>query len=274
MLDSLTLLRAMNGIHEEDVVMAGNSYFGRRKNTYHRTKRIVTLALAAALVLALGAVAYGATAWYSETRSLEESTELRQGADRGAEDLQRFLGGGIFVADGDAIYENGDKGQSDTTTFFYNDWTYSISYYGSGEIQILDAASSFQLDCPANKPLVQYLEERYPDAAGYKAEVEAAAPAILDALHEGGWIQGDSSEIERVYCNERNRFNDKCAICSVLMTDGSAYELKLQPDTLEVKGFLYWKPEDALNARNGLFVALHEGTEEEWWQQLQTGGLG
>ena len=58
MLDSLTLLRAMNGIHEEDVVMAGNSYFGRRKNTYHRTKRIVTLALAAALVLALGAVAF------------------------------------------------------------------------------------------------------------------------------------------------------------------------------------------------------------------------
>ena len=27
MLDSLTLLRAMNGIHEEDVVMAENSYY-------------------------------------------------------------------------------------------------------------------------------------------------------------------------------------------------------------------------------------------------------
>lgn len=27
MLNSLTLLRAMNGIYEEDVVMAGNSYY-------------------------------------------------------------------------------------------------------------------------------------------------------------------------------------------------------------------------------------------------------
>ena len=31
MLNSLTLLRAMNGIHEEDVVMAGNSYFDEKQ---------------------------------------------------------------------------------------------------------------------------------------------------------------------------------------------------------------------------------------------------
>ena len=57
MLDALTLLRAMNGIHEEDVVMAGNLYFS--ENTARKmTKRMFTLALVAALLLALGAAAY------------------------------------------------------------------------------------------------------------------------------------------------------------------------------------------------------------------------
>ncbi len=57
MLDELTLLRAMNGIHEEDLVMAGNLYFS--ENTARKTtKRLLTLALAAALLLALGAAAY------------------------------------------------------------------------------------------------------------------------------------------------------------------------------------------------------------------------
>ena len=57
MLDSLTLLRAMNGIHEEDVVMAGNIYMNG-KSTHRRGRRLLTLALAAALVLALGVAAY------------------------------------------------------------------------------------------------------------------------------------------------------------------------------------------------------------------------
>ncbi len=57
MLDSLTLLRAMNGIHEEDVVMAGNLYFDSRQAKRFKTKRIITLALAAALILSLGIAA-------------------------------------------------------------------------------------------------------------------------------------------------------------------------------------------------------------------------
>ena len=57
MLDELTLLRAMNGIHGEDVVMAGKIYFSEK--TRHRSrKRLLTLALAAALLLALGVAAY------------------------------------------------------------------------------------------------------------------------------------------------------------------------------------------------------------------------
>lgn len=60
MLNSLTLLRAMNGIHEEDVVMAGNSYFDEQQVKHLKTKRIISFALAAALILSLGIAAYAA----------------------------------------------------------------------------------------------------------------------------------------------------------------------------------------------------------------------
>ena len=50
MLNSLTLLRAMNGIYEEDVVMAGNSYFDEKQVKHLKTKRIISFALAAALL--------------------------------------------------------------------------------------------------------------------------------------------------------------------------------------------------------------------------------
>ena len=39
MLNSLSLLRAMNGIHEEDVVMAGNTYFEKRDNYGNKDNR-------------------------------------------------------------------------------------------------------------------------------------------------------------------------------------------------------------------------------------------
>ena len=62
MLDSLTLLRAMNGIHEEDVVMAGNSYFDNSKTDHRRgknTKKVVRVVLLAAVLTSLlTAVAY------------------------------------------------------------------------------------------------------------------------------------------------------------------------------------------------------------------------
>ena len=51
MLDSLTLLRAMNGIHGEDVVMAGKTYFESRKT--RTTRRIVHLTLLAAVLISL-----------------------------------------------------------------------------------------------------------------------------------------------------------------------------------------------------------------------------
>ena len=58
MLDTLTLLRAMNGIHEEDVVMAGTIYFSNKKMPHIKTKRLITFALAATLLLTFGITAY------------------------------------------------------------------------------------------------------------------------------------------------------------------------------------------------------------------------
>ena len=60
MLNSLTLLCAMNGIYEEDVVMAGNSYFDEKQVKHLKAKRIISFALAAALILSLGIAAYAA----------------------------------------------------------------------------------------------------------------------------------------------------------------------------------------------------------------------
>lgn len=73
MLNSLTLLRAMNGIHEEDVVMAGNSYFDEKQVKHFKTKRIISFALAAALILSLGIAAYAA--FFSMTHRVPKKSE-------------------------------------------------------------------------------------------------------------------------------------------------------------------------------------------------------
>ena len=60
-MNSLTLLRAMNGIYEEDVIMAGKHYFINDKKTVPiRAKRLVAFAIAAVLMLSLGIAAYAA----------------------------------------------------------------------------------------------------------------------------------------------------------------------------------------------------------------------
>ena len=74
-MDSLTLLRAMNGIHEEDVVMAGKIYL-YEKTARRRTKRLLALVLAAALILALGAAAYAVWSIH-EARQRELKEDLR-----------------------------------------------------------------------------------------------------------------------------------------------------------------------------------------------------
>ena len=73
MLNSLMLLRAMNGIQEEDVVMAQNSYFDEKQGKHFRTRRMITLAIAAVLILSLSIAAYAA--FFSMTRRVPEKSE-------------------------------------------------------------------------------------------------------------------------------------------------------------------------------------------------------
>lgn len=240
-----------------------------------KKKRMITLALAAALVLALSVTAYSVGSRTLEMYRLRENPTLRQQAEQGAEDLHRFTGG-HFVADDEVRYEDGDHGQTDSSMYFYNNHSFMVDYYGSGEIHALNARAAFTEEHPGYIVAADYWEAQYPDAESYKAKVEAAAPGILDALHADGWIVGESSGIERTYCNARQRFMDDCTVCSVLMADGTAYELWLQPETLEAEGFMYFIAKDTPNTRNGFFAALQEGTEEEWWDALQnsTDALG
>lgn len=82
MLDSLSLLRAMNGIHEEDIIMAENGFFETKQAKRIRPKRIITLALAAALILSLSIVAYAVSAVSSpkaaEKVALEELQKWKE----------------------------------------------------------------------------------------------------------------------------------------------------------------------------------------------------
>lgn len=238
------------------------------RTVHMKKKRIITLALAAALILALGVTAYSMGFRTLEMYRLREDPALQKQAEQGAADLERFTGG-HFIADDEVRYENGDQGQTDSSMYFYNNHSFMVDYYGSGEIHALNARAAFTKDHPGYTVAADYWEAQYPDAEGYKAKVEAAVPEILDALHADGWIVGESSGIERAYCNARQRFMDDCTVCSVLMTDGTAYELWLQPETLEVEGFMYFIAKDTPNTRNGFFAALQEGTEEEWWDALQ-----
>ena len=57
MLTSQTLLYAMNGIYDDDVILAGDLYFDGRKTKRPGTKQFITVALAAALILSLAIAA-------------------------------------------------------------------------------------------------------------------------------------------------------------------------------------------------------------------------
>ena len=102
MLDSLRLLRAMNGIHEEDVLMAEKIYHDKQITKHVKARRIITFALAAALILAMGVGAYAA---YGAIASPESAEKVA------LEQIEEWKKLGIlssevnFEGQADAIYE-------------------------------------------------------------------------------------------------------------------------------------------------------------------------
>ena len=85
-MNSLTLLRAMNGIHEEDVIMAGKQYYNNDKKTVPvRTKRLIAFAAAIVLMLSLGIAAYAAYNAISTPEAAEKVAreQIAQWRERG-----------------------------------------------------------------------------------------------------------------------------------------------------------------------------------------------
>ncbi len=144
MLNSLTLLRTMNGIHEEDVVMAENSYFVEKHVKHFKAKRIITFALAAALMLALGITVYAA-GWLAPifhrmqsmfsipSKEGESSSEFADVIDQNATNMQERID---LYSDAEQ-YMNEMQPESETVDlpeFNNSSITLSEKYYNGKEL--------------------------------------------------------------------------------------------------------------------------------------------
>ena len=247
----------------------------RTRKTYSGARRrIITFALAAALILSMGAVVYAVGEIY-EYRKIEESRELRKQSEQGMEDIQKFILGGHELAPvPEALYVDNDVGQSGVTKFTYTvDGTNAkvyIDYYDTGEIYYLDASELYPFDYSPYEFSHDYLEAKFTDKEALRIQLIEMVPGIIDSLHEDGWIKHSSKDIFKAdILPEQTIWIDHCEV-RCLMNDGSSYEFWLDPETFELKAFLYFNSEDTPKMRDGFYVALKEDRLEEWWQELQS----
>ena len=273
------ILFAMNDIDDTYVRRAG-AHLGQEEQSGGRRMRkgARTLLLAALIACFLGVTAYAAGEIY-ERRSLKENPSLQAQAEQGAEQLQRFTHTGLpITADDTALYLDNERGQSGVTSFEYQvegteAWI-GIDYYDTGEIEAMDARQLYMLDWEGHDYPIHWFDEHYPDRAAYREKLIAAAPGLIDALHEDGWIGHSSADIEKAGILDIHVFWDTYAQVRVLMKDGCGYELWLQPNDFSIEGFMFWKPEDAAVIRNGFFPALKEDRLEAWWEELMANSVG
>ena len=235
-------------------------------------KRILTLILAAVLILALGVTAY-AVGEIFEYRKIKEDRALQQQSDQGKKDALRFTFAGLSITPSDeALYLSNDKGQSGVTDFWYKvdgtDQQIMVSYYDSGEISTMDARDLYPVDYSPYDFGIDWFRAKYPDLEAYKKRLIEAAPGLIETLHEEGWIRHDKSDIAKVGIIDSNVFMEPSAVIRVLTKDDNSYELWLEPDSLALEGFMYWNAKDTLVIRNGFFPALKEDRLEQWWNEL------
>lgn len=273
------ILFAMNNIDDRYVRKAGKHLGVEERGGGRKMRRRVrTLLLVALISCFLGVTAYAAGEIY-EYRSLREDPALQKQAEQGAQELERFTHTGLpITAEDTALYMNNERGQSGVTDFMYHvegtDAWLSVEYYDTGEIETLDARQLYMLDWEEHEYPFQWFDEHYPDRAAYKERLIEAAPGLIDELHADGWIGHSSADIEKAGILDIHVFWDTYAQIRVLMKDGCAYELWLQPDTFAIEGFMFWKPEDAAIIRNGFFPALRDDRLEEWWEELMAVSVG
>ena len=184
MLDSLTLLRAMNGIHEEDVVMAGNIYMNG-KSTHRRGRRLLTLALAAALVLALGVAAYSTGLRFSgwggnmEIQSEQTAGGIENTVYVHTENMTqpvRFEDGRmIFIVNGEHIDITDQVSESEPYIYQYTDEGGVIHYWIIGK----------NGPEPEHYGFAEYLHPLGGEwTSGYVARTDGNAAPWLDAAWE------------------------------------------------------------------------------------------
>lgn len=251
----------------------------RNHKSYSGTrKRFITFALAAALILSMGAVVYAVGEIY-EYRKISESRDLTKQSEQGAEDIKAFYFGKYeLIPTEEALYLENDKGQSGVTNFEYavkgSSERVGVSYYDSGEIYCMDARELFSLDYSPYQFPFDYLNEKYPDREAYRLELIEVVPGCIDKLYEQGWIKHSSKDIFKADMLPDQVFWDTYAQIRVLMNDDTGYELWLEPESFELEGFMYYNVEDAKLMRNGFFPALKEDRLEEWWEELMANSVG
>ena len=245
-----------------------------RKPQNGTRRRIITFALAAALILSMGMVVYAVGEIY-EYRKIEDSRELREQSEQGMEDIQRFILGDYELTPvSDALYLDNDVGQSGVTKFTYTvDGTNTkvyIDYYDTGEIYYLDASELYPFDYSPYEFSHDYLEAKFTDKEALRKQLIEMVPGIIDNLNKDGWIKHSSKDIFKAdILPEQTIWIDHCEV-RCLMNDGSSYEFWLDPESFALKAFLYFNSEDTPKMRDGFFVALKEDRLEEWWQELQS----
>ena len=242
------------------------------KNMKTKQKKTIRLLVAVAAAIALLSIsAFAMSSWYNKTFVLSEKPELEPMAQQAVEDVSRFAG-----IDSDKVlispvgsYENGDQGQSGV--YHFTTTSAEIGYYETGEISFVDARDHGVQDPDYLGKYVDPYENFFAsdeDMADYVEKLEKSAPSILDVLEKDGWVAGCSEEIAMVWVNDiygtNTIFNGPTAVIHILMADDTAYELWLNPQTLECEGFMFWKAEDMPNTRNGLFTAMKENNMEQW----------
>ena len=235
-------------------------------------KRIITLILAAVLILALGVTAY-AVGEIFEYRKINSDPALQQQSDKGEQDVRRFTFDGISITPGnEALYLNNEKGQSGVTDYWYTvdgtDKQIMVSYYDSGEINTMDARDLYPVDYSPYTFGIDWFNANHQDLEAYKKRLVEAAPGLIETLHEEGWIKHGTDDIAKIGIQDSNVFIEPSAVIRVLTKDDNGYELWLEPDSLALEGFMYWNAKDSQVIRNGFFPALKEDQLEEWWNNL------
>jgi len=108
----------------------------------------------------------------------------------------------------------------------------------------------------------------YPDRDAYAVPAEKGALDAMALLLEAGLIDADLQTVDVVYFN---CFTGGAAWVDVLMANGDAYRVFLQPDDFRLLGFMLFTPEHLANGNGNaaLFDALRNGTLEEYERHQQ-----